>query len=193
MKPTRILTLVGWAVPTATLGYLISKFTTANGGQVPVTPINLILTFITIAIILGILALPMVRYRRALTEQTKTPNAPRPKRLNPFYAVRLLVLAKATAISGSMFTGWHVGVIWMQLSSPVTPQSIWQNVSGLVASIVMVVIGVIVERICRITDEGGSAESATPNLTNPAATSPTAPSTTAGASKVSTSRESLNR
>ncbi len=154
MKPTKVLTLIVWVVPTATAGYLVSRVTTSNGGQVPVTPINLILTLVAIAIILAGFAVPMLRYRRELAAQLKNSATPRPKRLNPFYAVRLLLLAKATAISGALFAGWHIGVIWMQISSPVTTASIWQNVGGLVASIVMVVVAWIVERICRIKDDG---------------------------------------
>lgn len=167
MKPTKVLTLVGWAVPAATVGYLLSKIITSNGGQVPVTPINLLLTLVAISIILAGFAVPMLRYRRALTEQKKNSSSPRPKRLNPFYAVRLLILAKATAISGALFTGWHIGVIWMQLSSPVTTDSIWQNVGALIASIFMVIVGLVVERICRIKDDGAEPHN------SPTATAPT--------------------
>jgi hypothetical protein len=158
VKPTKILNLIAWAIPTATAGYLVSKISTSNGGQVPVTPLNLILTLAAISIILVSFAVPMVRYRRALAEQIKNAAAPRPKRLNPFYAVRLLLLAKATALAGGLFTGWHLGVIWMQISSPVTTDSIWQNVFALLASIAMVVVGIIVERICRIKDDGAESE-----------------------------------
>ena len=154
MKPTKIFTLIGWVVPGATAGYLFAKVATANGAQVPVAPVNLILTLAAISIILLGFALPMLRYRRALAEQLKNPAAPRPKRLNPFYAVRLLLLAKSSAIYGSLFAGWQVGVIWMQLTSPVTTDSIWQNAGALLAAIILVVIGLIVERICRIKDDG---------------------------------------
>lgn len=167
MKPTKVLTLIGWVVPATTAGYLLSKIITTNGGQVPVTPINLLLTLVAISIILAGFAVPMLRYRRALAEQKRNSSSPRPKRLNPFYAVRLLVLAKATAISGALFTGWHIGVIWMQLSSPVTTDSIWQNAGALIASIAMVVVGLVVERICRIKDDGSEP------LSGPTATAPT--------------------
>ena len=156
MKPTKIFTLFGWVVPGATAGYLFARAATANGGQVPVAPINLILTMVAISLILIGFALPMLRYRRALAEQIKHPEAPRPKRLNPFYAVRLLLLAKASAIYGSLFAGWQVGVIWMQLTSPVTADSIWQNVAALVGAILLIAIGLIVERICRIKDDGSN-------------------------------------
>jgi hypothetical protein len=166
VKPTKVLTLIGWVVPAATAGYLLSRIITSNGGQVPVTPINLLLTLVAISIILAGFAVPMLRYRRALADQQKNSSSPRPKRLNPFYAVRLLMLAKATAMSGALFTGWHIGVIWMQLSSPVTTDSIWQNAGGLIASIAMVIVGLVVERICRIKDDGAEPLSG-PNATAP--------------------------
>lgn len=158
MKPTKVLTLLGWVVPAATAGFLYSKLNVANGGQVPVAPLNLILTFLAISVILAIFAAPMFRYRKELAEQRKNPAARRPKRLNPFYAVRLVVLAKATAIAGALFAGWQLGVIWLQISSPVTPGSIWQNVAALVCSIIMVIVALVIERICRITDDAGESE-----------------------------------
>lgn len=157
MKPTKVLTLLGWVIPAATAGYLYSRFVVASGGQVPVAPLNLILTFLAIAIILAIFAAPMFRYRRELEAQRKNSSAPRPKRLNPFYAVRLVMLAKATAIGGALFAGWQLGVIWFQVSSPVTPGSVWQNFAALVATIIMVVTALVIERICRITEDAGDA------------------------------------
>ncbi len=158
MKPTKIFTLLGWVIPAATAGYLYSRFVVASGGQVPVAPLNLILTFLAISVILAIFAAPMFRYRRELAAQRQNSSAPRPKRLNPFYAVRLVMLAKATAIAGALFAGWQLGVIWFQLSSPVTPGSVWQNFAALVANIVMIVIALFIERICRITEDAGDAE-----------------------------------
>jgi hypothetical protein len=161
VKPTKVLTLLGWVIPAATAGYLFSKFVVASGGQVPVAPLNLILTFLAISAIVVVSAAPMFRYRRELAVQRKTASAPRPKRLNPFYAVRLVVLAKATAIAGALFVGWQLGVIWLQISSPVTPGSVWQNFAALISSIVMVVLALVIERICRIPEDAGDSE--TPN------------------------------
>lgn len=159
MKPTKVLTLLGWVIPAATAGYLFSKYVVASGGQVPVAPLNLILTFLAISVILVIFAAPMFRYRKELAAQRKNSGAPRPKRLNPFYAVRLVVLAKATAIAGALFAGWQIGVIWFQISSPVTPGSVWQNVAALIAAIIMVVLALVIERICRIPEDASETES----------------------------------
>lgn len=158
MKPTKVLNLIGWAIPAATAGYLYSRFVVASGGQVPVAPINLILTFVAISIILAIFAAPMFRYRRELRAQRENPGAPRPKRLNPFYAFRLVVLAKATAIAGALFAGWQLGVIWFQISSPVTPGSVWQNVAAFITTIIMVIVALVIERICRLPEDSSEAE-----------------------------------
>jgi large-conductance mechanosensitive channel len=159
VKPTKVLTLLGWVIPAAIAGYLFAKYVVASGGQVPVAPLNLILTFLAIAAILAIFAAPMFRYRKELAQQRKDPAAPRPKRLNPFYAVRLVFLAKATAIAGSLFSGWQAGVIWFQISSPVTPGSVWQNVVAFIAAIIMAVVALIIERICRITEDVSNKDS----------------------------------
>ena len=71
--------------------------------------------------------------------------------------MRLVLLAKAIAISGAIFSGWHIGVVWLQLTSPVIPSSTLQNGLALIGAIVMTVCAVVVERICRITDDGSGA------------------------------------
>ncbi len=174
MKPTRVLTLVGWAVSAVTAAFLLAKYRVAIGAQIPVTPWNLIVTLAAIAVILAVFALPMWRYRRALAQKIKDASAARPKRLNPFYAVRLLALAKATAISGALFAGWHIGVIWLQLSSPVTSSAIWQNLAGLVAAALMIIVGLLVERICRIPNDSEAQKADAAKLAGGGPTEPSA-------------------
>jgi uncharacterized membrane protein len=82
--------------------------------------------------------------------------------MNPFYAVRLVLLAKAIAISGAIFSGWHIGVVWLQLTSPIIPSSTLQNGFALLGAVVMTVCAIIVERICRITDDGSEVSSLEP-------------------------------
>jgi hypothetical protein len=82
--------------------------------------------------------------------------------MNPFYAVRLVLLAKAISISGAIFSGWHIGVVWLQLTSPIIPSSTLQNTFALIGAIVMTVCAVVVERICKITDDGSEVSSLEP-------------------------------
>ena len=169
MKPTKILHLIAAASSSAIASYLLIRLAIGAGFKVPVSGLNLILTLPIIGAIVLLLAIPIIRYRRSLREFAKPGSAAssaRPKRVDPFYAVRVLMLAKATAIAGSLFAGWHLGAVAVQASQPVIADSIWFNVSGLVGSVLMAIAGVITERICKIPDAGngdtnGGSKSAT--------------------------------
>jgi hypothetical protein len=158
VKPTKFMTLVGWAVSATTAGYLLPKLVVNNGGAIPISPWNIIVTLPLIGIILLAMAIPMFKYRAALNARLKDSSKPRPMPMNPFYAVRLVLLAKAISISGAIFSGWHIGVVWLQLTSPVITEATMQNVLALVGSLLMTICAIIVERICRITEDGTGAE-----------------------------------
>jgi hypothetical protein len=159
MKPTKLMTLVGWAVSATTAGYLLPQFVINAGGAIPISPWNIIVTLPLIGLILLLMAIPMFKYRKANNLRAKDSTKPRPMPMNPFYEVRLVLLAKAIAISGAIFSGWHIGVVWLQLTSPVVTAATMQNVLALIGAAVMTACAVLVERICRITDDGtGVAE-----------------------------------
>lgn len=162
MKPTKIMTLVGWAVSATTSGYLLPKFVVNAGGAIPISPLNIIITLPLIGVLLVLMAIPMFRYRKASMARSKDIAKPRPMPMNPFYAVRLVLLAKAIAISGAIFSGWHIGVVWFQLTSPIVPSSTLQNGLALLGAVVMTACAIIVERICRITDDGSEVNSLEP-------------------------------
>jgi hypothetical protein len=160
LKPTSIMTLVAWMVSATTAGYLLPQLIINNGGSIPISPFSILLTLPLIGILLIIMAIPMFKYRAALRDISKSKEAGievklsnRPKRLNPFYAVRLVLLAKSISISGAIFSGWHLGLVWLQLTQPVVPSSIFQNAFGLFGSVLMTACAIIVERICKITDD----------------------------------------
>ena len=140
-----------------TAGYLLPKLVVSTGGAIPISPWNIIVTLPLIGIILLLMAIPMFKYRAAINARVKDSNKQRPMPLNPFYAVRLVLLAKAISISGSIFSGWHIGVVWLQLTSPVITAATMQNVFALIGSLVMTVCAIIVEHVCRITDDGNGA------------------------------------
>lgn len=158
MKPTKLINLVAWVVPATTAGYLLPQIVVNQGGSIPISPLNIIITLPLIGVILALMAIPIFKYRKALLARAKDSSAARPLPLNPFYAVRVLLLAKAISISGAIFTGWHIGLVWLQLSSPVIPSSTIQNVLALVGSVIMMVCAVIVERVCRVIDDGSAPE-----------------------------------
>lgn len=151
MKPTKFFSLVVIVFGISIVAFLAVRLLVANGMAIPASPTNLLITLTAIAIILLALSVPIWRYKSALKESTaKT----RPKRVDPFYAVRVLLLSKASAITGSVFIGWHVGALFAQLSLPVSfTSALMQNSFGLLASLILTAAATIAEQICRLPDE----------------------------------------
>lgn len=150
MKPTKLGFLFLLALIAAVFGYLLTSWLVSRGLPVPVSPFNLLITLGAIGIVLLALAIPIWRYRNALRERAVT----RPKRVDPFYAVRVLLLAKASSIAGALFAGWHVGVVGYQLLSPVVVEVLaLQNTLGFFASFALSASAVVTEQICRLPND----------------------------------------
>jgi len=150
MKLTKLRFLFLLVLISSVAGYFVAAFLVGRGFQVPVSAVNLILTLGAIGVVLLGLAIPIWRYRSALKQQS----GKRPKRVDPFYAVRVLLLAKASAIAGSLFAGWHLGLVGFQLLSPVVVQVlVLQNALGFFASFALVASAFVTEQICRLPND----------------------------------------
>jgi hypothetical protein len=150
MKPTKLSLLLLISLPTTIAAFFVASFMVGRGLQVPVSPINLLITLAAISAVLLALSIPIWRYRNALKQKSTQ----RPKRVDPFYAVRVLLLAKASSLAGVLFASWHLGVIFFQLTGPVVVQSlVLQNVFGFIASVMLVVAALITEQICRLPQD----------------------------------------
>ena len=172
MRPTRNTTLALHALAATVGSALFARYLVGSGSPLPVSPLNLILALVAIAGILAALALPIWRYQRALRERVSarvagsTPARPAPKRPEPFYAVRVLMAAKASALAAAWFFGWHAGVLIIQLMQSVVTDSLWRQVLGLGGSLLLAVVAKLVERACRLPDDDeqlGIAQGRAPN------------------------------
>lgn len=151
MKPTKASHVFVVVLAISVTSFLAVRLMVSNGLAIPASPTNLLVTLAAIAVILLGLSVPIWRYKASLTQYSK---GPRPKRVDPFYAVRVLLLAKASALTGSGFIGWHLGAMIAQLSLPVSfTAALLQNSLGLVASMVLTVAAIVSEQICRLPDE----------------------------------------
>lgn len=167
MKPTKFLTLLMPTVVAWSAVYLLVKLILQNGGSIPVATTTVLITLPSIAIIEALIAIPIFRYRSEL--QKFASSGVRPKRIDPFYAMRVLVLAKATAIAGALFLGATIGLVFSQWSQPVVADSIWRNVVAFVESALLIVVALIIERACKLPDDGENAAKETgPIEANPA-------------------------
>jgi hypothetical protein len=140
MKRTSIPLLVSLGAAGAAVAYLGELFLQTTGGITFVPPYSIDVTLVVVAV--GVIAMA-VPVRRRITGKRKVP-------LDPFYAVRVAVLAKASALTGAILMGAGVGILAILLGRPVLPDwSLLLPVIGLgVCSLVLVVAGLIAEWMC---------------------------------------------
>ena len=151
MKPTKLVTLLGFVGTLAIGSFFIARISVANGLALPVSPSNLIITLTGISALVLILTIPIWKYKKLLKQAS---TSQRPKRVDPFYAVRVVLLAKASAIAGAVFTGWHLGVLIAQATLPVGATAlIVQNAVAFVASVILSVSGLVAEQICKLPED----------------------------------------
>ncbi|MET0590433.1 MAG: DUF3180 domain-containing protein, partial [Naasia sp.] len=86
----------------------------------------------------------------------------RTARLDPFRAMRVVLLAKASVLMGALLGGASLGVIAHLLSRPVLPagSDVGSTVFSVVAALGAVAAGLIVEQWCRIPPESDDDVSA---------------------------------
>jgi hypothetical protein len=86
--------------------------------------------------------------------------APRRDLLDPFYATRVVLLAKSTSVAGSLFLGAAMGVGIFFLTRPVvTEDTLWASAMALLGAILLMVGGTTAERWCTLPPDSaqGSA------------------------------------
>jgi len=149
MKRTSIPLLVGLGAAGAAVAYLGELFLQTTGGITFVPPYSIDVTLVVVAV--GVIAMA-VPVRRRITGKRKVP-------LDPFYAVRVAVLAKASALTGAILMGAGVGILAILLGRPVLPDwSLLLPVIGLgVCSLVLVVAGLIAEWMCVLPPDATDA------------------------------------
>lgn len=84
----------------------------------------------------------------------------RPNPVNPFYALRVLVLAKATSVASAVMVGWHFGLIALQLSTPVIAPNISNNILAMIGAALALAVALAVERICKLPGESTNSSKA---------------------------------
>jgi hypothetical protein len=137
-----VLTVAGWSATVVTTRYSMAT---------PVLPATALATMAVIVAITLILGIRVLRWRNS----TK-----RKKALDPILAARTLVLAQACAYAGTVLLGWHAGIFLDQLRiwNLRSDQGItWVAIAVAGGGLVMIVVGLLVERFCRIPPEDTDA------------------------------------
>lgn len=151
MKRTRISSLLGLGLAGAVAGFLIDLAIASAGRPVLVPPLTVPLTLVVVAALVIGFAIPI---HRATKGTLRRP-------IDPFRAMRVVVLAKASSLVGALLLGASGGVLVYLLSRPVVPSlgSVWQDVAAIVGAIVLLVAGLVAEHLCTIppTDDDDPA------------------------------------
>jgi len=157
MKPLNPLRLLLICVILAVAGWSATVVTSRYSMATPVLPATALATMGVIVIITLVLGIRVLRWRNS-----HEPNSKAQKRqLDPLLAARTLVLAQACAYAGTVLLGWHIGIFLDQLRiwSLRSDQGItWLALAMAGGGLVMIVVGLLVERFCRIPPEDGDTK-----------------------------------
>lgn len=152
MKPINPLRLLLIGLIVAVAGWFATVLTSRYSMATPVLPATALATMGVIVAITLVLGIRVLRWRNSTKKKTA---------LNPILAARTLVLAQACAYAGTVLLGWHAGIFLDQLRiwSLRSNQGLtWLALAMAGGGLVMIVVGLIVERFCRIPPEDGDAD-----------------------------------
>ena len=137
----RLLLLLGLVV--TAFAYLVLRIWTEQGGVLPPASWGAFIVLVFMACGVFFAGLPV---RRFLRGKAKKP-------LNPIRAMRAVVLAQASALTGALVTGWYVAQILVLLPDfdIASRRSLTWRLAALAAGgVLMTVAGLMVQAMCRV-------------------------------------------
>ena len=157
MTTTRVATLVGLFVLGVTVLFVTEGTLVRLGEPQFIPPITLGVALAFIGVILPVLAWPI----RKVTRHKPERDTPQP--VNPFYATRVVLLAKAGALTGALLSGSGLGiVVFLATRMVVTAGPLFLALSTAVGGLLLMVGGLIAEKWCQIpsssSDDAGALE-----------------------------------
>lgn len=143
MGPTRPATLFVAGLAAAAISWLlISSFYYPSAPRLPWLPV---VTMATLAVLEGY---------AALNTRARIERRPGRDPVDPLLVARFVVLAKASALAGAIFTGFYAGVTgWLAIEIQATraaQNDLPAGLGGLVAAAALMVAGLWLERACRV-------------------------------------------
>lgn len=157
MKRTSLVTVLVLAVIGAAGAGLIQSLLANAGRPIITAPVTLPLALAAIGAILIALALPIRRMTQSGRQRDVAPRRTAALRqtagpVDPFYATRVVMLAKASALTGALFTGAGAGMLVYLLTRSAIPGTgaVGAAVAALVGSAVLLACGLVAESMCRI-------------------------------------------
>src|SRR5674476_1241084 len=145
----RLVLLVGLVV--TAFAYLALRIWTAHGGGVPPASWGALIVLVFMACGVFFAGLPV---RRFLRGQAKKP-------LNPIRAMRTVVLAQASALTGAVVTGWYLAqalVLLPNFDIASVRSLAWRMAALAAGGVLMVVAGLLTQAMCRVDKNQGDQD-----------------------------------
>nr|WP_227411870.1 MULTISPECIES: DUF3180 domain-containing protein [unclassified Cryobacterium] len=143
----------------AIVGAFVETALATTGRPILIPPITLAVALALIGVLIVVLALPI---RRTVRKKTATP-------IDPFYATRILMLAKASALSGALIAGFAGGAIAYLLTRSVIGVGSVAAVSAtIVGAGLLLAGGLVAEELCRVppgSDDDDDEDTGAPPVT----------------------------
>jgi len=123
-------------------GFVLDTVLTAMGRPTFSPAASLPTVLVLLGAVIVALAIPVFRASRGRGAH----------RVDPFRAVRIAMLAKASSLVGAASLGFALGLLAFLLTRPVTPSigSMATIIATLVCGVVLVVAGLVAEQLCTI-------------------------------------------
>ncbi len=138
-NPLHLVLLVGFG---GIIMWGIETMLAASGRAVLVPPFTLGVALVLIGVVVVLMALPVRRVSRRVPGSS----------VDPFYATRVVIIAKASSLAGALLAGGGLGVGVFLLSRPVLPAvgSITMAFAAALGAVVLLVAGLVAENMCTI-------------------------------------------
>jgi hypothetical protein len=133
------------------LAYLGLRIWTVQGGGMPQASWGSLIVLVFMAGGVIFAGLPV---RRFLKGRARKP-------LNPMRAMRTVVLAQASALTGTLVASWYVAqvlVLWPSFDLPSRRSLGWRLLALAVGGVLMVVAGLVVQAMCRVDGDHRDAD-----------------------------------
>lgn len=155
MTRTKPLHLVLLAALGAVAAWLLETVLAASGRAVLIPPVTLSIALLLIGVIVVVMALPVRRVARKVEGAT----------VDPFYATRVVMLAKASSLSGALLAGSGLGIAFYLLGRSVLPGvgSITMAFACAAGAILLLVGGLVAEHMCTIPPEDDDSRKGRPD------------------------------
>jgi len=150
MRRTRVTTIVVLVVLGAVGGWFVDTALVSAGQRIIAIPATLPPVLVAIGGIVVLLAIPIRRMTRGTSR----------RRVDHMYSTRVVVLAKASALTGALIAGVAIGICGYLLTRAVMPTAgtFGLAIATLVAAAILLAAGLVAEWFCTIPPEDGDDE-----------------------------------